>query len=425
MRLRLIAFAAGLLALLMATPVWANTNDAFYELQWGLTKISADKAWGTSAGNGVVVAVLDSGIDFTHPDLSDQMHSTHSCLEGACQRAGEAGDPQGHGTHVGGIVAARTGNGTGVASVAPGARLMSLQVCPNRGCDGDAVARAIRFAADKGAQVINMSLGGLVPGSTTSEWLQQFQYAWGKGVVIVVSSGNNDALVSSYAAAGDLLIVVGATGPDDERSSYSSGTESSLDVDIFAPGGNPVDGRCGESTCVLSTLPKATYGATAGTSMAAPHVAGVAALLRCQGHSNQATVDILKSTADNTPAGKRVNALKAVKAKPGGNCAQTFPTGKSQSGSAAKSKGPSPKAGSVQQQAPKAEQTQAQGPVDTSEGYIDPDPQLFAAEEKPAPKTNWGRIILNAGIAGVLLLAAAGWYLWNKRRQPAIADDDL
>jgi serine protease len=240
-------------------------TDTYRGSQWDLTKINVPTAWRTSTGAGVTVAVVDTGVDVTHPDLAGQV------LPGADLVAGTTGvsaDPNGHGTHVAGTIAAAAGNGIGVAGIAADARILPVRVL---GSDGSGmmstVASGITWAADHGAQVINMSIGSTAQVSAVTNAIA---YAQGKGVVVVAAAGNNRSSGSptNYPAADPGVIAVAATDSTDSYSSYSN--QGSY-VDVAAPG-----------TSILSTVPTTMggYAYYSGTSMASPHVAAVAALLK-------------------------------------------------------------------------------------------------------------------------------------------------
>jgi subtilisin family serine protease len=258
----------------------------------------------------VVVGVVDTGVDFDHEDLRGQSAGSFTCV-GSCTVGG--GDVKGHGTAVASIIAAASNNGVGVASVAPGAKILSVRVLDeNGGGTIDDVTGGIRFAADHGAKVINVSIGTpldlpIVFGLLTPDLQAAVDYAWSKGAVVVAAAGNG-GLASSYTGMRN-LVVVGATGPNDEVARYSS---SLTGVTIYAPGGNDAAGHCTAVECVTVAAEPNIYRAMEGTSFAAPHVSGVAADLAALGLSNAAIVDRLKATADPIPAGLRLNAARAV-----------------------------------------------------------------------------------------------------------------
>lgn len=288
----------------------AEAQDPILPQQWALAKIHATEAWATSTGRGVVVAVVDSGVDFDHEDLRGQSAGSFTCV-GSC--AASSGDVRGHGTAVASLIAAASDNGVGIASVAPGAKILSVRVLDESGGGTiDDVTRGIRFAADQGAKVINVSIGTtidlpIVFGLLASDLQAAIDYAWSKGSVVVAAAGNG-GLASSYTGMRN-LVVVGATGPNDEIARYSS---SLTGVTIYAPGGNGPGDRCTAVQCITAAESPNIYRAVEGTSFAAPHVSGVAADLAALGLSNAAIVARLKATADPIGGGGRLNAAKAV-----------------------------------------------------------------------------------------------------------------
>lgn len=315
-RTALVAFLVAALA-----PAAGASNDPLLEDQWALDQIDAPEAWARARGSGAVIAVVDTGVDRDHPDLAGRIAASYVCIE-QCRSGGT--DGHGHGTHVAGIAAASTGNGIGIASVAPAARIMSVKALDDdgRGYCSD-VARSIRWAADRGADVINLSLGPEIRFITdligvaacTALLRDATEDAWAGGVVVVVAAGNQDVPVNYYTASG--LLVVGATGPDGRVPGYS---EEGIGVDLYAPGGDPDGGGCDRARCVVSTWTGGGYAAAAGTSMSAPHASGVAALLFSLGLDNREVVDRMHDTAARTPEGyPRVDARRAVGAPAGGS----------------------------------------------------------------------------------------------------------
>lgn len=304
----LVSVVSAVVLVTALAPAWA-AGDPFRSRQWGLTKIRADQAWAASKGSGVTIAVVDTGIDLDHPDLRSKIVRPVSCTGGPCTAGGN--DDNGHGTHVAGIAAAATGNGIGIAGVAPAAKLMPVKVLDEDGSgDCDDIEAGIRFAADHGARVINLSLGPELPGllavllqgGCISGLEAAATYAWNKGIFVVIAAGN-DSLRSVYDSGA--LEVVGATGPDDQPASYSSSG-----ADVYAPGGDA--SSCAASTCIFSTWTGGGYALNQGTSMAAPHVSGIAALLFARGYSNAQIRQRLTATADTVGGILRVNASRAV-----------------------------------------------------------------------------------------------------------------
>ncbi|KPC73751.1 thermitase, partial [Thermoactinomyces vulgaris] len=211
-------------------------------------------------------------------------------------------DGNGHGTHCAGIAAAVTNNSTGIAGTAPKASILAVRVLNNSGSGTwTAVANGITYAADQGADVISLSLGGTVGNSGLQ---QAVDYAWSKGSVVVAAAGNAGTTAPNYPAYYSNAIAVASTDQNDNKSSFS--TYGSW-VDVAAPGSS-----------IYSTYPTSTYSSLSGTSMATPHVAGVAGLLAAQGRSASNIRAAIENTADKISgtgtywAKGRVNAYKAV-----------------------------------------------------------------------------------------------------------------
>ena len=233
-------------------------NDPRYSEQWHLPSISAPQAWDITIGSSqVTIAVIDTGVDYNHPDLAGKCVAGYNFVS----RNANPMDDHGHGTHVAGIAAAVGNNGTGVAGVDWGARIMPLKVLNAQGSGYDSdVASGIRYAADHGAKVINMSLGSSQYSYTIEEAVN---YAFNRGLTMVAASGNDGGGVG-YPAACDHVIAVGALDSSDRLASFSN---RGLPLDLTAPGVN-----------ILSTVPSG-YQKMSGTSMASPVVAGCASLV--------------------------------------------------------------------------------------------------------------------------------------------------
>lgn len=257
------------------------TADGLRDDQWALAALSIESAWDYSRGGEVVVAVVDSGIDATHPDLAGRVVDGRSFVPGAPAEV----DAMGHGTHVAGIIAATMGDGFGVAGVAPEALLMPLRVVAD---DGSArasdIAEAVIWAADHDADVINISLAG-TSGSSVLDGA--IAYATDVGAVVVAAAGNeaqrgNPAV---HPASHTDVVAVGAIGPSGDVAPYSSSGDW---VDLVAPG-----------SLVLSDLPGSDFGEASGTSMAAPHVTAALALLQAAVPEARpaALVDALRGSA--------------------------------------------------------------------------------------------------------------------------------
>lgn len=341
--------AAGYNAGACRTSATSWANDPCAGRQWGLTAIKAPQAWRTTRGNAVVVAVIDTGVDLRHPDLqtrllvrpgSDLTRNTASRC--SFQRAGArarssravARDDNGHGTHVAGIVAAAAGNRRGIAGVAPLARVLPVKVLDASGAGTDrAVARGICFAVRHGAKVINLSLGNdpissVFVSGTGSDTNRAVSFAHARGVSVIIAAGNESFPACDFPASHAKALCVGAVDRRGLRARYSNfGTA----VGVVAPGGFGGLTECGDDEDVWSTIFKGGerdcgqdgYEALSGTSMAAPHAAGVAALVAAR-FARRATPDFvyarLKATADDLGVPGvdpfhgygRVNAQRAV-----------------------------------------------------------------------------------------------------------------
>jgi type VII secretion-associated serine protease mycosin len=284
-------------------------TDTYRSSQWDLAKISVPAAWQRSTGAGVTVAVIDSGVDASHPDLAGQVLAG---IDLVTKTSGVSSDPNGHGTHVAGTIAALAGNGVGIAGVAPEAKILPIRAL---GANGSGfmsdVATGLVYAADHGAQVVNMSIGS---SSQVGAVSTAIGYARSKGVVVVAAAGNyrTSGSPTTYPAADAGVIAVASTDSADRYSSFSN--QGSY-VDIAAPGSN-----------ILSTFPAAMggYVSYSGTSMASPHIAAVAALLiadRPALSPDQVELAMQTSAADLGTAGKdtdygygRVDAAAALAA---------------------------------------------------------------------------------------------------------------
>ena len=326
-------------SLSVATARQDGGGDPYFDLQWGLKKIGAPKAWKVTRGKGVIIAVVDGGVDLGHPDLASKLIVEPGA--DIVEPDGEDGpdDPRGHGTHVAGIAAAKADNGVGIAGVAPRAKILPVRVMGSDGTgETDDAALGVRFATDHGADVINLSLGingaqGEIFALTgdMAPLEEAIAYALENGVVVVAAAGNETFPMCGNPANQDQVICVGGTGPNDAIASYSNFDATQAARYVVAPGGEPAGLTC--ESFILSTWPTSLtptacapadqvgFDVNTGTSMAAPFVAGVAALLVAKGLSSRKVTRCITRTAlDLGEPGRdpiygfgRVRAARAVK----------------------------------------------------------------------------------------------------------------
>jgi len=332
LRRRLPIFAAALSTALLGAAGSAQAavpNDPLFGLQWGPKQVRAPQAWGTSTGSGATIAIVDSGVDLDHPDLARKIvggatfvDCKTSCGNGDWESGGQAagaGDP--HGTHVAGIAAAATDNGTGMAGVAPDSKLLAVKVLGEEGGSFEDIASGIRWSADNGADVVNLSLGAL-PGVQAlvitgfiTDVEEAIAYANSKGVTVVAAAGNDFASICGTPSSDRGALCVASTTREEGRSSFSNFAVKEDLATVAAPGGAAFL-SCKED--IVSTVPLGAedgfcetregttgYDFYAGTSMATPHVAGVAGLLAAQGRTNENVFDTLMDTARDPITGAR------------------------------------------------------------------------------------------------------------------------
>ncbi|OKH18018.1 S8 family peptidase [[Limnothrix rosea] IAM M-220] len=266
---------------------FATPNDPDYAKQWNLRSINVEQAWTENRGEGITVAVIDTGVSRV-PDLEKTEFVKGYDFVGDRP---EANDDVGHGTHVAGTIAQSTNNGYGVAGIAYNAKIMPIKVLgANGGGTISDIAEGIKFAADNGADVINMSLGG---GGASRLMQEAIDYAYRKNVVVIAAAGNANQNSASYPARYPKVIGVSAIDAAGIKAPYSN---YGAGIDITAPGG-------GESGGILQETIDPSSGAAVfqdykGTSMASPHVAGVAAMIKAAGVEEPAEVlQVLKQSA--------------------------------------------------------------------------------------------------------------------------------
>jgi thermitase len=280
-----------------------SPDDQWFEKQWGLAKVEAPQAWDVTTGSpSINIAILDTGVDLDHPDLADKILSNMNFSSSPT-----IDDVHGHGTHVAGIAAAMTDNSVGVAGLGYSSTIMNVKVLGDTGSGAySSIASGIIWAVDNGAEVINMSFGGASPSSTLEDAIN---YAWSEGVVVVAAAGNYGNTAPLYPAYYTNCIAVAATDSLDRLASWSNYGDW---VDVAAPG-----------VGIYATLKDNSYGYKSGTSMASPHVAGLAGLVfttlsdtNNDGTLNDEVRSRIEATCDDvgmTGIGAgRINAYKAV-----------------------------------------------------------------------------------------------------------------
>ena len=267
-------------------------NDPLYGKQWNLRSINVESAWNETKGEGITVAVIDTGVTRV-PDLQKTKFAPG--YDFVNDRT-LATDDNGHGTHVAGTISQSTNNNYGVAGIAYEASIMPLKVlAASGGGTVSDIAEAIKFAADNGADVINMSLGG---GDESQIMKDAINYAHNKGVVIIAAAGNSSQNSASYPARYPHVVGVSATDPSGEKAAYSN---FGAGVDISAPGGatsgkNETGGILQET--INPETGKSMFASFQGTSMASPHVAAVAALIKASGVEDPEEItNILRKSA--------------------------------------------------------------------------------------------------------------------------------
>lgn len=272
-------------------------NDDRFEDQYGLQKIKAPRAWDKARGGDVDVAIVDTGVSNSHPDLRRKISTQANCINDSqsdlscVEGRGRAEDDNGHGTQVAGVAAAITNNDEGIAGACPNCRLLIAKSLnsDNNGTASD-VAGGIIWATDEGAEVINLSLGA--EGADAGPVEKAIDRAQRRGALVVAAAGNygrNSGIV--YPAAYKNVVAVAATDRNNRRISSSS---TGIWVDVAAPGSK-----------ILSTRRISRYGPATGTSFSSPLVAGVAGLLAGQGRSaNDIRRKISSTAVDLGPKGK-------------------------------------------------------------------------------------------------------------------------
>ena len=286
--------AGGLVVAVVAAGCGGGDPDPLRDRQWALDVMRLPQAWKDGRGGGMTIAIVDTGVDAHHPDLKDHMVAGYDFVD----HDSDPEDENGHGTHVAGIAAAVTDNGLGIAGGAPQAEIMPIRVLSRAGTgDRETIAAGIVWAARHGANVINLSLGesGLMAHLLRGGVLNPaINLAVRDGAVVVAAAGNDSTLKQPYELSTPVL-VVNASGRDGRHARFTNFGAAGA---VAAPG-----------TDILSTLPTyrtpmtekntSGYGEDDGTSMAAPYVSALAAMLLARGVSARETMAVIRRTARN------------------------------------------------------------------------------------------------------------------------------
>ena len=287
-------------------------NDALTHQQYALDRMNVREAWSITTGGSNLIAVLDTGVWAAHPDLAGRIAPGYDFVNGDADPA----DDNAHGTWVSGILAARANDGYGVAGITWTDRILPVKVMDQNGSGYTSVlATGIRWAADQGASVINMSIGGYGDSTALREAIE---YAWSKNVVMVAAAGNHRRVEQTYPASYPQVISVSATQADDEFTNWSSYGAA---VDVSAPGASIMTTNC-DRRVVTSCAYDGSHITISGTSFSTPNTAGVAALLRAANPlwTNQQVMSRIISSSDDLgyPGWDmrygygRVNAMRAL-----------------------------------------------------------------------------------------------------------------
>jgi subtilisin family serine protease len=410
-----------------AAALTASVDDPFFAAhqQWALTgvaaSINAPAAWCQSTGAGVLIADLDTGVDFGHPDLAGKLVAGASFTSGQGDPNNPDGtgvaavsDDVGHGTQTTGIMVAVTNNRRGIAAVAPDARALVVKVLkraasPDQhgqvtgtGSSVDLIA-AVRWSVDHGARIVNVSVGG---GGITPDHAQQLydavRAAAARGVLVVIAGGNGGGAITDYRPIDDVALVVGGVGPGGQIAYYSN--PPGPGVNLYAPGGDENQaGGPGDAVHnqIVTTALGGDYRSVEGTSAAAPMVSGAAALLMAHGMSAAAARQALIATAVVRGGLPEADVSRAI----GGACAAATGAGPTPARSAA-----SPAPGVAASASP----SPAAGPMPSPPEGASPSPSAPPPRD-PARPGGFGALPL-AGAAAIVLAALGGLAWWRSRR---------
>lgn len=294
-----------LVVFIFAVPATAATNDPYFARLWGLQRVGAEPAWAVSKGAGVMIAVIDSGVDTNHPDLQGQLLPGFDFVS----NDSDPKDENGHGTLMTGIAAAVTGNKVGIASVAPDAKILPVRVFDGDGnANSTTVTKGVDYAIDEAANrnmrlVLNFSFVATGATSGTSLFADPslelaVRRAANDGAAVVIAAGNEGANQTAYDSITEGIAVVGASDRSDNRAPLSN---FGAGLDILAPG------VAITSTYWDKATGKSVYAEAQGTSTSVPFVSGAAALLMAQGMNGTTALNRILSTAQDLGSRGRDN----------------------------------------------------------------------------------------------------------------------
>jgi len=304
-------------------------NDPLYKYQYGLQTTNSDKAWDISEGEGVVIAVIDTGVDYNHEDIAENIWVNPNEIPDNGKDDDGNGfvddvrgydflnndndpmDDHGHGTHVSGIIAAVKNNNKGIAGVAPKAKILPIKGLSKNGSGSTStIAKAVYYAADIGAQIINNSWVGLDKSIQLEDALN---YSKNRGTISIVAAGNSSRnILKSFPAVLDSVIAVAATDPDDKKAYFSNWGSK---VAVAAPGYNIVSLRA-KNTKMGTPFPNKTsrYIRASGTSFSCPHVSGLIALIlsKNKGYEFSKVKSIIQATTKKPNPGQNHDKFRYI-----------------------------------------------------------------------------------------------------------------
>ena len=274
-------------------PITSVLSDS-QQYGWNITSFGLPKVWEKTQGEGVIVAVIDTGCDLTHPDLKDNLVEGYNFID----EKKPPMDDKIHGTHVSGIICA-SNNSIGMVGVAPKAKVMPIKALDSKGNGTlETVSKAIRYAVDKKVDIICMSLGSPSP---LQQVRKAIKLADQNGIPVFVAAGNAGKTQEVfYPAAYPETIAIGSIDSNFNRSDFSN---TGKNLDFMAPGGK-----------IFSTIPSHWYGILSGTSMACPYAAGIAALMLSYSRANNNCIKLENTNDYREEFKKHTTPIKSINA---------------------------------------------------------------------------------------------------------------